>query len=93
MDILAYPDVPFVEPPAKPLALSPDVFDLAPGYNLHVGHGVGRYVTKLQILRACCNSDSGSDEVVPSKAEERNEIYPDYKNISLVEPGPSEQVP
>ena len=93
MDILAYPDVPSVEPPAEPLALSPAVLDLAQGHSLHVGHGVGHRVTKLQILCACCNSDSGLDEVVTSKAEELNEIYPDYKNRSLGEPGLSEQVP
>ena len=82
-----------VEPPAGPFALSPDVLDLEPGYSLHVGHGVGRCMTKLQILRACCNSVSGSDEAVLTKAEELNEIYPDYNNRSLAEPGLSEQVP
>ena len=82
-----------VEPPAEPLTLSPDVLNLALGYSLHVGHGVGRCVTKLQILCACCNSDSGSDKAVLTKAEELNKVYPDYKNRSLVEPGLSEQVP
>ena len=58
-----------------------------------VGLGVGRGLTKLQIPCACCNSGSGSDEAVLTKAEELNESYPDYKNRSLAEPGPSEQVP
>ena len=72
---------------AQLAAHCPDVLGLAPGYSHHVGHGVGRCLTKLQIPCACCNSGSGSDEAVLTKAEELNESCPYCKNRSLAEPG------
>ena len=84
-------DEPPVEPPAEMPARSPDVLGLAPGYSHHVGHGVGRCLTKLQTPCACCNSGSGSDEAVLTKAEELNESCLCCKNRSLAEPGPSRE--
>ena len=92
LDTLGYPDEPPVEPPAEPPARSPDVFGLAPDYSHHVGYGVGRCLTKLQTPCACCNSGSGSDEAVLTKAEELNESFPGCKNRSLAELRPSGEV-
>ena len=80
------------EPLPEPPVRSPDVFGLAPGDSHRAGYGVGRCLTKLRTPCACCNSGSGSGEVVLTRAGEWNESCPSCKNRSPAEPMSSGEV-